>query len=236
MNLFLSERNNDLEELMDDPACDPEALNRTYRRFSEVNRQLSQWGRLYRQYLRPLLNEHPKLHILDLGCGGGDVVRLIHRLAVQDGFQPKLTGADPDDRAIAFAQQHDAPDSFTFLKKSSTQLIQSGAAFDVVISNHVLHHLDPKQLRSFARDANVLSRKMVLFNDIYRNDWAYALFQIYTFGRFRNSFIRTDGLRSIRRSYTASELAQHLGPEWQTHALFPFRLIAIRHQSQTAAQ
>lgn len=231
MNLLLAQRSKSLMERMDDPHCDLEKLYQTYRRFQDVNRQLSQWNRLYKHILKPQLTKWPNLSILDLGCGGGDVTHFLLKQAQQDGFTPKITGADPDARAIEFAQEHFKEDDLTFTDSSAKDLLENDASFNIVISNHVMHHLEPSELLKFARIAKSLTTNLVLFNDIHRSDLAYLFFHIYTTGRFKNSFIREDGLASIRRSYTVNELRVLLGPNWNTFALFPFRLIALYDHS-----
>ena len=41
------------------------------------------------------------------------------------------------------------------------------------------------------------------------------------------TFLRTDGLRSIRRSYLPAELAAELGAGWRVQTANPFRVVAI---------
>ncbi|MGM0587701.1 MAG: methyltransferase domain-containing protein [Bacteroidota bacterium] len=232
MNLLLSNRDTDLTERMDDPQCNHQHLLKTYANFRRVNRDLSQWKRLYRTYLRPLLKAHPQLSILDLGCGGGDIAFQLMKYSQEDGLTPRITGADPDERAIRFAQQQYATTDLKFIQASSTDLILQNLTYDVVISNHVLHHLMGDQLARFCNQARSLSRRRVLFNDILRHDMAWLLFQLYTMGRFKQSFIREDGLTSIRRSFTPAELEKLLDPSWTIKRLFPFRLIVTCSTAQ----
>jgi len=50
---------------------------------------------------------------------------------------------------------------------------------------------------------------------------------------FRNSYIRIDGLRSIRRSFTRNELKEIAPKDWSVAALFPFRLLAVCDKTGT---
>ncbi len=60
---------------MDDPDCDPTRLRATLRRFGMVNRLVSGWGTVYRTHARAQLAGLGRpARVLDLGCGGGDVV------------------------------------------------------------------------------------------------------------------------------------------------------------------
>ncbi|MFU8812887.1 MAG: methyltransferase domain-containing protein [Balneolaceae bacterium] len=227
MRWFLTHRRSDLVELMDRDDCDPELLERTYATFRRVNRLLSSWQAIYRQDIRPLLNARGgRATLLDIGCGGGDVMELLHELAARDGFQLHCTGIDPDPRAIRYAQKQTWPDTIQFDAASSGQYAAAGRSFDIITSNHLLHHLTDQQLQDVCRDAQALSSGVVLFNDIERHDLAYASFRLIAPVLFRNSFVPIDGPLSIRRSFTRRELQALLPDGWTVTRQPLFRLVA----------
>ncbi len=98
--------------------------------------------------------------------------------------------------------------------------------FDIIISNHLIHHLLDNELEQICSDVKYLSKQLVLFNDIERNRVGYRSFQLIAPLLFRNSFIVEDGLTSIKRSYRRNELKHVLPNGWHVHRKFPFRLIA----------
>ena len=223
----LSERAESLVELMDDPDCDPQRLARTYRRFGVVNRAISGWGSLYRRYLRPHLASLDRpARVLDLGCGGGDVLARLAALARRDHLEVAWTGADPDPRALQVAQRR-ASAGIEFRRADSAALRAAGETFDAVVSNHVIHHLDSSGLAAFADDTRALSTGVVLHSDISRGRLAYGLFVVGITPLAPGTFLRTDGLRSIWRSYRPAELAALLGAGWRVEGLAPFRLCAL---------
>lgn len=225
----LSAREEHLAELMDDPDCDPVLLQRTLRRFDIVNRAVAGWGAVYRARLRPALAAagDGTARILDIGCGGGDVLRRLVRYARRDGLVVEGLGIDPDPRAIAAAQLE--PESGVHYRRTdSTALVAGGECFDIVVSNHLLHHLDRPGLDRLIADSEALAGLMCVHSDIARSRAAYALFGIAAAPLAPGSFIRVDGLRSIRRSYTAPELAARLPPGWGVERIPPFRLLAMR--------
>jgi hypothetical protein len=105
-----------------------------------------------------------------------------------------------------------------------------------VVSNHVLHHLDPAALEHVLQDSAALARRLVIHNDIERGRMAYAGYQVGITPIAPGSFLRTDGLRSIRRSYTAPELARVVPGGWRVEQHAPFRVLAVLevHRSDAA--
>ncbi len=222
----LSERDDQLRELMDDPDCDPARLHATLRRFGIINRLVSGWETVYRTRLRPVLTEFDRpARVLDLGSGGGDVITRLARLAARDGLEVHWTGVDPDPRAHSAAISRQGH-GITFLQADTDALLEKGDDFDVVISNHVLHHLDDAELLDFTSASRTLASTAVFHGDIARSRLAYGLFAVGILPLSPGTFLRTDGLRSIRRSYRREELSAALGPEWEVSSPAPFRLIA----------
>ena len=224
--MSLRERAVDLTEIMDDPACDPERLAATYRRFGTVNRLVSGWGAVYHRRLAPFLHGLGRpARVLDIGSGGGDLISRLGRLADRDGLSVSWTGADPDPRAHAAATAGRTRD-VRFVCGHSGDLRAAGERFDAVLSNHLLHHLSTPDLRGLADDSLALSSGIVLHSDIERGHRAYALYGVGVLPLAPGTFLHTDGLRSIRRSYRAHELTTALGHPWRVERPAPFRLLA----------
>lgn len=224
---FLAVRDEHAVEEMDKAGCDPAALARTYAHFPAVNRVVSRWRGVYRQLIKPLLSPTRTTTLLDIGCGGGDIATSLATWAARDGLALSITAIDPDPRAIDFARAHDTAGFVTFRDVLSGVLVSEGAVFDVVISNHILHHLHPAELQGLLSDSARLARHKVIHSDIARSPVAYALFSVGTLPFFPGSLIRRDGLTSIRRSYTADELRSVLPPGWLVESAAPWRNLLL---------
>ena len=225
--ILLRTRALDAVEEMDREDCDPARLDRTYAQFDLVNRAVSGWRGIYRHQLRPMLSGEKVTTLLDIGCGGGDVPVQLSRWAARDGLRLEITAIDPDRRAAAFAARRSRA-GVTFRRQTSADLLAAGEKYDVVVSNHVLHHLAPEVLPGFLAESAALSTGVVLHNDLRRSAAAYALFSAGALP-FRGSYIRQDGLTSIRRSYTAEELRAAVPPGWTVLPRFPYRNLLVHH-------
>jgi 2-polyprenyl-3-methyl-5-hydroxy-6-metoxy-1,4-benzoquinol methylase len=223
----LSTRAADARELMDDPDAHIRMLERTYEQFALVNAVVSRWRAVYRRDIRPRARRKP-LRLLDVGAGGGDVSRALAAWARRDGLQVAVTALDADDRAIRWARKRGG--GVTYRCAHTSALVAAGERFDVMVSNHLLHHLTGTELFEVLADSIrlIADDGLVLHRDIARSRFAYRAFAAGTWPFARNvlaeSFIREDGLISIRRSYTAREIAEVVPAGWQVRQEFPSRL------------
>lgn len=229
---LLRERAAHAIEEMDLPGCDPVRLDRTYAQFALVNRAVSGWRGIYLNQLRPRLRKGSAATLLDIGCGGGDVPMMLSRWAARDGLQLEITAIDPDPRASRFASGRHADAGVTFRQSTAAQLASEGCSFDLVVSNHVLHHLAGDELPAFLAESAGLCHGRVIHNDLRRSPAAYVLFFAGSWP-FTGSYIRQDGLTSIRRSYTAAELQAAAPPGWTVLRRAPFRNLLVLDRDRT---
>lgn len=223
---WLRFRDADVTERMDDPECDLPTLLRTYGQFPVVNAVVAGWWLTYLTELRPRFtgSQHT---LLDIGTGGGDVARALVRMARRDGVRLRVTAIDPDPRAAAYVRDLPTVDGVEYRQTTSSTLVEEGATFDFVISNHVIHHLSATELGTVLADSERLASVAVVHSDIRRTRIGYLLFALVTGIFFHRSFVREDGLISIRRSFLAGELRAILPTRWRVRSQPVWRTLAI---------
>ena len=209
-------------------------LEKTYRRFALVNGALSGWRRAYRRSIMErgerARAQGRELRIIDIGSGGGDISRAIARWAREDDVPVRVVALDADPRATEWAREQPGPATVAYRTGMSADVAESGERFDVVVSNHLLHHLTDPEMDALMNDSERLLSEggLALHSDIERSRLAYGLFAAATWPLqptvLAGSFIRPDGLTSIRRSYTADELRARVRDGWTVRRAAPCRL------------
>jgi hypothetical protein len=76
-------------------------------------------------------------------------------------------------------------------------------------------------------DSEKLTTGIAIHSDIRRTRLGYVLYGAVTALLFRRSFVREDGLISIRRSFLPSELREVLPSRWRVRSQPFFRTLAI---------
>ena len=226
----LGSRDDRVTELMDDSGADLATLERTYEQFHLVNVFVSNQRTIYRRWIRPRLSATQTRRVLDIGTGGADVPRALLRWARADGLRLEVTAIDPDSRSLDWALRQPTEPGLVLRRVTSRDLADAGERFEAVTSNHVLHHLNGREFGALLADSEQLAAGggIAVHADIERTRLGYSGFWLGTLPFARNllagSYIRADGLTSIRRSHTAAELSRVLPAGWRVRRGFPSRL------------
>jgi ubiquinone/menaquinone biosynthesis C-methylase UbiE len=108
-------------------------------RLNEIVTQLAFGGRRRRVYARiaALSGARPGDRVLDIGCGGGYLARLLAAAVTPGG---RVTGIDPSGPAVSYARRR-APGNCSFAVGVAQDLDLPDRTFDVVTSTLAVHHV-----------------------------------------------------------------------------------------------
>jgi SAM-dependent methyltransferase len=198
-------RRADLSELMDEP-CSYEDLRGCLRDLEQVN--LVSFG--YRptlQWLEQFVPEtnHP-LHIVDVGCGGGDMLRRIESWSAQKRMAVRLTGVDLNPNAIRAAHEFKSADSrIEWIAGEAYSLDPDSDPIDLVISSLFTHHLTGDEIVRFIGWMERVARHGWFINDLYRSRTTYRWFKVLAASMRWHRFVRHDGPVSFQRAFLPRE-------------------------------
>jgi SAM-dependent methyltransferase len=204
-------RRAELVEMMDEP-CSYEELRDCLRDIGRVNR-LTFAYRPTISWMEELLAAHPSpanpLHIVDVGCGDGDMLRRIDRWAAKRGVPVALTGVDLNPDAIRAAKEATPPAEGIDhrIQWIVGDALSNAAAgdIDVVICSLLTHHMTDSEIMQFLQWTERTTRLGWFVNDLHRQAVPYHLFRLWA--RFTNwhPFVKNDGAVSIRRSFVVED-------------------------------
>ena len=192
----------DLPEWMDEPC--------SYEDFRECLVDLAQVNRLtlsYRptlHFLDRLIEVQPSskpLHIIDVGCGGGDMLRHIATWAKHRGVTIVLTGIDLNPYAARAAREFSPSDSGIEWITGDAFSYAPPDGIDVVLSSLFTHHLPEPEIVRFLAWMESSARHGWFVNDLCRERTPFRLFTVLAKAMRWHRFVQHDGPVSFRRSF-----------------------------------
>lgn len=197
------------EEIMDDLHCSGEDLHQTLRELESINHLLG-GNYVTLNGMDQLLEEtrtSKDLHIVDLGCGSGDLLKLIRRLLDKKKINGVLTGIDANPNVVKFALSQ-TPASCRIQYESLNIFSDEFKArkFDIVTGTLFFHHFTTEQLVGFFKQLKSQASLGLIINDIHRHWFSYYSIKWLTQLFSRSRMVRHDAPQSVLRAFTKYEL------------------------------
>lgn len=196
------------EEIMDDLDYKGPILYDSLDKLAKINQWLG-GNTVTLNGLKKLLKAHDRskpLRIIDLGCGGGDILREVSRFGKQKGYSFELIGIDANKHTIAYAQEcSKSYDNIEFRTIDIFSETFKELNYDVVLSTLFLHHFKENELITFLEPVLKKASLGIVVNDLHRHKMAYYLFKLLSL-TIRNQTIVQDGLTSVLRGFKRHEL------------------------------
>src|SRR5262245_56470694 len=194
-------------EMMDAPDLPPARFVETLRGLGLVN-LVTRSSRLMWPDLKATAQRHPDrpIRVLDVACGGGDVLRALWRAARRARLKVKLAGCDLSATAVAYAKEEAAragADIEFFTNRVPQDPLPQG--YDLIMSTLFLHHLDEDAAISFLRDAATKARDRVVIQDLVRSTLSYWFARLGTAVLLLSYICREDGRTSVEGAFTLEE-------------------------------
>ena len=186
----------DLPELMDGDVS-YEDFRDCLRSLETVNR----WLLGYRPTLAWLEQVVPTssspVHIVDVGCGGGDMLRQIADWAKRRRIPVRLTGIDLNPYSARAAMESTTQELGITWVTGDAMLYRPEEPVDIVVSSLMAHHLEDDEIVALLRWMEATVRVGWFINDLERSKRSSRMF-----GWVRwHWLVRHDGPVSFRRAF-----------------------------------
>ncbi len=197
-------------ELMDDFSMEGEMLQQTLDQITHINKRLG-GNKATIGGLDTILKTVPKdktIHIADLGCGSGDMLRAVARYGRENNYTLQLTGIDNNEFTVNYARKcsMDYPE-ISYLKMNVLGNEFEKLGFDVVLATLFLHHFSNNEIKCLLARLSKNTRIGIVINDLQRSRIAYCLFGLMA-RLLLNPMARNDGAVSILRGFRKKELLE----------------------------
>ncbi|RUT35730.1 methyltransferase domain-containing protein [Paenibacillus zeisoli] len=230
------------DELMDDFSMGGEELSEALQHLRRLNRifpaaapTLHGVDKLWQANGRP-----PKLSILDVGAGSGDINTKLLKWADRKGISLQITLVDMTVEACEEARR-------LFREEPRVKVIQGNVkdlderAADIVTGSQFIHHFDGEELVDMVAHMLQASRYGIVINDIHRHAVSYTAVWLMTRLISRNRYIRHDGPLSVAKGFKGRdwrELKAKLKMSSMTYSwrpLFRYSVVIPRIANQSSS-
>ena len=199
----------ELPELMDSD-CSYEDFRDCLSSLEQVNRWLLGYRptlawlkRLPRDFCVPV-------HIVDVGSGGGDLLRQIAEWAQRQGIAVQLTGIDLNPYA-ARAAKESTPKEFGITWVTGDALAYSPETpVDIVVNSLMAHHLEDDEIVALLRWMEANAQMGWFINDLKRSKRSFWMFGWMATAAGWHRFVKHDGPVSFRRAFRKEDWARLL--------------------------
>lgn len=213
---------------MDDFNIEGAVLHDALNKLAFINRWLG-GNRVTIDGLKILLKNQSKdqpLVIIDLGCGGGDILMDIANFGKKKGYNFQLIGIDANNNTLEYAAKLSSGFEnieFRYVDVFSDEF--NGLEYDIAITTLFLHHFEDSQLLRLMEHLLKTAKLGIVVNDLHRHRLAYYLFKLISVP-IQNKMIVKDGLTSVLRGFKRKELekiSQQLNARFQLKWKWAFR-------------
>ncbi len=145
------------------------------------------------------------LHIAEIGCGGGDNLRVVHRFLKARGIPHTLTGVDLKPECIRYAREAQDPDAVIDWQCCDYRDTAWTTPPDVIFSSLFCHHFSDAALVEQLQWLQKQARVGFFINDLHRHPVAYHSIRFLTRLFSRSYLVRNDAPVSVQRGFQRAE-------------------------------
>jgi len=200
------------EEIMDDLNSSGPVIDQTLKELETINTLLG-GNYVTLNGLDALLNGQARRHtftIADLGCGGGDILRLIAAWGKQKNIPLQLIGFDANPNIIKFAKTHTTQPNIQYQSINIFSEEFKQQKFDVVVGTLFFHHFTSDQLSEFFKQLKNQVSVGIVINDLHRHWFAYYSIKWLTHFFSKSSMVKNDASLSVARSFRKKDWVEIL--------------------------
>ncbi len=198
------------KEIMDDFLIEGDMLLMSLDQIGIINKRLG-GNSVTLQGLRSLYDTEPKnsvIKIIDIGCGSGELLRMVADYGRKNNFIFKLMGIDANKCTVNYARELSTNYPEISYANMDVQAVEfSALEYDIALATLFLHHFTVEEIENLLTRLVKQSRIGIVINDLQRSRYAYYLFKLISIF-IKNPMTVNDGAISVLRGFKKKELIQ----------------------------
>lgn len=194
-----------LPEKMDQPDVPVADIHQALRELETINKLLGGYNVIFNA-LNKIEFRDEEISIMDLGCGGGDILRAVADWSKKKKIRVKLTGIDWNPVMTSFAAEKakDYPQIiFKTMSIFDDALLNEKA--HITMNTLFCHHFSNEEIKVLVKRMIELSSVAVIINDLHRNWFAYYSIKYITALFSKTYLVKYDAPLSVARSLSRHE-------------------------------
>ena len=190
------------KELLDGKNIPFEDIKRNMQELDFINRHLG-GHKITVKGVKGLAGK-PVLHIAEIGCGGGDNLRVIKSWCEKRNIKVDLTGIDINQQCILFAKGRSSNKDINFIC-SDYQLAKFDTLPDIIFSSLFCHHFTNEELIKIIQWMDSHSKTGFFINDLHRHPLAFYSISLLTKVFSKSYLVKHDAPLSVKRGLVKKE-------------------------------
>ncbi|PSK99237.1 methyltransferase domain-containing protein [Cecembia rubra] len=200
------------KEWMDDFESKGQVLEQTLKELKTINKFLG-GNYVTTSALSKIMHRFPQeaYQIADLGCGSGDMIRIMADWAKINAHNCQFVGIDANPNIIEFAKNNlsDIP-SATFRFQNVFDRAFEKDSFDIITCTLFTHHFTDQELIKLFKACIIKAKLGIVINDLHRHPIAFASIRLLTKVFSKSEMVKNDGPLSVKRAFTRTDLERIL--------------------------
>lgn len=200
------------KELMDDLECSGQELEQTLRELKTINHWLG-GNHVTTDGLAKIMKLNPQssYRIADIGCGGGDMIRIMNDWAESNKKQVDFVGIDANRNIIELAKVRlNDVTNVNWQVQNVFEPEFSKEKVDIITCTLFTHHFTDAELITLIQSFRQKSTLGLVINDLHRHWFAFHSIRILTKLFSKSPMVQHDASLSVLRSFQKADLERIL--------------------------
>ena len=194
-------------EMMDDLDCKGPVIDQTLKELDVINTLLG-GNQISIQAFKRIVKSNPAIkRFVDLGCGGGDILKVLANWCRKNDKKISFIGIDANPNIVAYARKN--CEKFPEINIEQLNILDNSfdrLNYDLLHCCLFTHHFTNKELVGLFSKFHKANKAKVIINDLHRHPLAYYSIKWLTKIFSKSEMVRYDAGVSVLRGFRKEEL------------------------------